>query len=170
MNCELPDVQAGFRTGRGTRDQIANMCWNIKKAREFQKNIYFCFIDYVKAFDCVDHNKLWKILEEMGIPDHLTCLLRNLYAGQEATVRTGHGTTDWFQIGKGGCQGCILSPCLFNLQAEYIIRNAGLEEAQAGIKIAGRNINNLRYTDDTTLMAESEEELKKLLDGSERGE
>ena len=129
----------------------------------FQKNIYFCFIDYVKAFDCVDHKKLWKILNEMGIPDHLTCLLRNLYAGQEATVRTGHGTTDWFQIGKGVCEGCILSPCLFNSYAEYIMRNAGLEETQAGSKIAGRTINNLRYADDTTLMAESEEELKSLL-------
>ena len=135
----------------------------MEKGREFQKNIYFCFIDYDKAFDCVDHNKLWKILKEMGIPDHLTCLLRNLYAGQDATVRTGHGTTDWFQIGKGVLQGCILSPCLFNLCAEYIMRNAGLEEAQAGIKIAGRNINNLRYADGTTLMAESEEELKCLL-------
>src|SRR5574341_1252595 len=159
VNCELPDVQAGFRKGRGTRDQIANICWIIKKAREFQKYIYLCFIDYAKAFDSVDHNKLLKILKEMGIPDHLTCLLRNLYAGQEATVRTGHGTTDWFQIG----QGCILSPCLFNLYAEYIMRNAGLDEAQAGIKIAGRNINNLRYENDTTLMAESEEELKSLL-------
>ena len=135
----------------------------MEKAREFQKNIYFCFIDYAKAFDCVDHNKLWKILKEMGIPDHLTCLLRKLYAGQETTVRTGHGTTDWFQIGKGVCQGCILSPCLFNFYAEYIMRNAGLEEAQAGIKIARRNINNLRYADDTTLMAESEKELKSLL-------
>ena len=135
----------------------------MEKAGEFQKNIYFCFIDDAKAFDCVDHNKLWKILKEMGIPDHLTCLLRNLYAGQEATVRTGHGTTDWFQIGKGVRQGCILSPCLFNFYAEYIMRNAGLEEAQAGIKIAGRNINHLRYADDTTLMAESEEELKSLL-------
>ena len=163
VNRELPDVQAGFRKGRGTRDQIANIRWIMEKAREFQKNIYFCFIDYAKAFDCVDHNKLWKILKEMGIPDHLTCLLRNLYAGQEATVRTGHGTTDWFQIGKGVLQGCILSPCLFNLYAEYIMRNAGLEETQAGIKIAGRNINNLRYADDTTLMAESEEELKSLL-------
>ena len=128
-----------------------------KKAREFQKNIYFCFIDYVKAFDCVDHNKLWKILNEMGITDHLICLLRNLYAGQEATVRTGHGTTDWFQTGRGVCQGCILSPCLFNIYAEYIMRNAGLEEAQAGIKIAGRSISNLRHADDITLMAESEE-------------
>ena len=133
------------------------------KKQEFQKNIYFCFIDYAKAFDCVDHNKLWKILKDMGIPDNLTCLLRNLYASQEATVRTGHGTTDWFQVGKGICQGCILSPCLFNLYAEYIMRNAGLEEAQAGIKISGRNINNLRYADDTTLMAESEEGLKSLL-------
>ena len=163
VNCELPDVQAGFQKGRGTRDQIANICWIIKKAREFQKNIYFCFIDYVKAFECVDHNKLWKILREIGILNHLTCLLRNLYAGQEATVRTGHGTTDWFQIGKGVCQGCILSPCLFNLYAEYIMRNAGLEETQAGIKIAWRNINNLRYADDPTFMAESEEELKSLL-------
>ena len=127
----------------------------IEKAREFQKNIYFCFIDYAKAFDCVDHNKL-ENSERNGIPDHLTCLLRNLYAGQEATVRTGHGTTDWFQIGKGVCQGCILSPCLFNLHAEYIMKNTGLEEAQAGIKIAGRNINNFRYADDTTLMAKSE--------------
>ena len=133
MNLKLPDVQAGFRKGRGTRDQIANICWIIKKAREFQKNIYFCFIDYAKAFDCVD-----------------------LYAGQEAIVRTGHGTADWFQIGKGVRQGHILSPCLFNLYAEYIMRNAGLDEAQAGIKIARRNIiNNLRYADDTTLMAES---------------
>ena len=145
----------------GTRAQIANIHWIIKKAREFQKNI--CFINYAKAFDCVDHNKLWKILQEMGIPDHLICLLRNLYAGQEATVRTGHGTTDWFQIEKGVRQGCILAPCLFNLYAEYIMRHAGLEEAQAGIKIAGRNINNLWYADDTTFMAESEEELKSLL-------
>ena len=160
VNRELPDVQAGFRKGRGTRDQIANILLIIEKAREFHKNICFCFIDYAKAFDYVDPNKLWKTLKEMGIPDHLTCLLRNLYAGQEATVRTGHGTTDWFQIGKGVCQGYILSPCLFNLYAEYIMRNSGLEEAQAGIKIAGRNINNLRYTDDTTLMAKSEQELK----------
>ena len=134
-----------------------------KKVREFQKNINFCFIDYTKAFECVDHKKLSKILQEMGIPDHLNCLLRNLYAGQEATVRTGHGTTDWFQMGKGVCQGCILSPCLFNFYAEFIMKNAGLDEAQAGIKIAGRNITNLRYADDTTLMAESEEELKSLL-------
>ena len=164
MNHELPDVQAGFRKGRGTRDRIANICWIIKKARELQKSIYFCFIDYAKVFDCVDHNKLWKIPKEMGILDHLTCLLGNLCAGQEATVRTGYGTTDWFQKGKGVCQGCIfLSPCLFNLYTEYIMRNARLEEAQAGIKIAGRNINNLRYADDTTLMAESGEELKSLL-------
>ena len=133
-----------------------------KKQESSRKNIYFCFTDYAKAFDCVDHNKLWKILKEMGIPDHLTCLLRSLYAGQEATVRTGHGTTDWFQIGKGVHQGCILSPCLFNFYAEYIIRNAGLEETQPVIKIARRN-NNLRYADDTTLTAESEEQLKSLL-------
>jgi len=162
MNHELLDVQAGFIKGRETRDQIANIHWIIKKARKFQKNIYFCFIDYAKAFDWMDHNKLWKILKEMGIPDHLTCLLRNLYAGQEIIVRTGH-ETDWFQIRKGVCQGCILSPCLFNLYAEYIMRNAGLDEAQAGIKIAKRNINNLRYADGTTLMAENEEELKGLL-------
>ena len=163
MNCELPDVQAGFIKGKGTRDQIANICWIIEKAREFQKNIYFCFVDYTKAFNCVDDNKLWEILQEMGITDHLTFLLRNLYAGQEATVITGHGTTDWFQIGNRVHQGCILSPCLFKLYAEYIMRNAGLEETQAGIKIAGRNINHLRYADDTTLMAESKEELKSLL-------
>ena len=137
MKCELPDVQAGFRKCRGTRDKIVNICWIIDKAREFQKNIYFCFIDYAKAFDCVNHNKLWKILKEMGIPDHLTCLLRNLYAGQEATIRTGHGTTDWFQIGKGVHQGCILSPCLFNLYVEYIMRNAGLDEAQVESRLPG---------------------------------
>ena len=131
-----------------------------KKQESSRKNICFCLIDYAKASDCVDHNKLWKILKEMGLPDHLTCLLRNLYTGQEATVRTGHGTTDWFQIGQGVCQGCVLSPWLFNLYAEYILRNAGLEEVQAGIKIARRNINNLRYADDTIFMAESEEELK----------
>ena len=141
----------------------------LEKAREFQKkNIYFCFLDYAKAFDCVDHNKLWKILRAMGIPDHLTCLLRNLYTGQEATVRTGHGTTEWIQIGKGVCQGCILSPCLFNLYAENIMRNSGLDEAEAGIKIAGRSINNLRYTDDTTLMAESEELKSRLMKVTER--
>ena len=137
MNRELPDVQAGFRKGRGTRDQIANICWIIEKAREFQKNICFCFIDYAKAFDSVDHIKLWKILEEMGIPDHLTCPLRNLYASQEATVRAGHGTTDSFQIGKGVHQGCILSPYLFNLYAEYIMRNAELDEAQLESRLPG---------------------------------
>ena len=162
MNDELPDVQTGFRKGRETRHQIANIHWIIENAREFQKNIYFCFIDCAKVFDCVDHNKLWKVFKEMGIPDHLTCLLRNLCAGQEATVRTGHGTTDWFQIGKGVPQGCVLSACLFNLYAEDIMRNTGLEEAQAGIKISGRNINNLKYADDTTLMEESKE-LKSLL-------
>ena len=156
MNRELPDVQAVFRKDRGTRDQIANIHWIMEKAREFQKNICLRFIDYAKAFDSVGHNKLWKILQEMGIPDHL-------YAGQEAEVRTGRGKTDWFQIGKGVRQGCILSLCLFNLYAEYIMRNAGLEEAQAGIKISRRNINNLRYADDTTLMVESEKELKSLL-------
>ena len=159
VNRELPDVQAGFRKGRGIRDQIANMRWIIEKAREFQKNIYFCFIDYAKAFVWITINcgKFWKRWE------YLICLLRNLYAGQEATVRTGHGTTDRFQIGKGVRQGCILSTCLFNLHAEYIMWNAGLDEAQVGIKIAGRNINNLRYANDTTLMAESEGELKSLL-------
>ena len=160
---EIPDVQAEFRKGRGTRDQIANIFWVIEKAREFQKNIYFCFIDYTKVCYCVDHNKLWKILKEMGIPVYLTCLLRNLYAGQEATVRTRYGTMDWFQIGKGVHEGCILSPCLFNLYAEYMMQNAGLDEAQAEIKTVKRNINNLRYADDTTLMAESEEKLKSLL-------
>ena len=137
MNQELPDVQAGFTKGRETRDQIANIHWIIEKAKEFQKSIYFCFIDYAKAFDCVDHNKLWKILTEMAIPDHLTWLLRNLYAGQKATVRVRHRTTPWFQIGKGVLQGCILSSCLFNLYEEYIIQDAGLDEAEAGIKIAG---------------------------------
>ena len=144
VNWELPDVQAGFRKGRVTRDQIASICWIIEKAREFQENTYFCFIYYSKAFACVDHKKLWKSLKEMGIPDHLICLLRNLYAGQEATVRTGHRTIEWFQIGKGICQGCILSPCLFNWYAEYIMWNARLDESQAGIKIARRTINNLR--------------------------
>ena len=166
-NHELPNVQVGLRKGRGTRDQIANICWIIGKAREFQENVYFCFIDYAKAFDCVDHNKLWKILKEMGIPDHLICLLKNQYAGQKATVKTVHGTTDWCQIGKGICQGCILSPCLFNLYAEYIMQNARLDEAQAGIKITGRNVNNFRHADDTTPRAESEEELKSLF--HERG-
>ena len=153
MNQGVPDAQAGFRKGRGTRDQIANIRWITERTREFRKTIYFCFIDYAKASDWITTN--WKILKKMGIPDHLTCFPRNLYAGQEATVRTGHGTTDWFQIGKGVHQGCILSPCLFNLYAEYIMQNAGLGEAQAGIKIAGRNINNLGYAYDTTLMAES---------------
>ena len=145
MNQELSDVQAGFRKGRRTRNQIANIRWIIEKARELQKNIYFCFIEYAKAFDCVDHNKLWKILKEMGIPDHIICLLRNLYADQEATVRTRHGTMDWFQIGKGEYQGCILSHCLFNFYAEYIMRNARLDESQAGNKISGKNISNFRY-------------------------
>ena len=158
VNQELPDVQAGFRKGKGTREQIANIHWIIEKAREFQKNIYFCFIDYAKVFDCMDHSKLWKIPKEMGIPDHLTCLLMNLYSGQGAIVR--HGTTDWFQIGRGVGQSCILSPCLFSIYAEYIMQNARLDEAQAGIKIAGRNINNLRYADDTTLMGESQEEIR----------
>ena len=163
VNCEFPDIQAGFRKGRGTRDQIANIRWIIEKAEEFQKKIYLWRTDYAKAFDCVNHNKLWKILKEMEIPDHLTCLLRNLYAGKEGTVRTGQGTTDCFQIGKGVRQGCIFSPCLFNIYPEYIMRNAGVDEAQARINISGRNINNLRYADDTTLMTESEEELKSLL-------
>ena len=162
MNHELQDVQAGFRKGRGNRAQIANVIGSSKKQESSRKNIYFCFINYAQAFDCVDHNKLWKILKEMGIPDHLTCLLRNLYADQEARVRTGHGTADCFQIGKGERQGCILSPCLFNLHAKYIMRNAGLNEAQAGIKIARRNINNLRYAEDTTLWQKSEE-LKSFL-------
>ena len=162
VNWELLDVQVGFTKGRGTKDQIANVLYIIEETREFQKNIYFCFIDYAKVFDCVDHNKLWKILKEMGISDLLTCLLKNLCVDQEATVRTLHGTTDWFKIRKGVHQGCILSPCLFSLYAEYIMQNTRLDEAQEGIKITGRNINNLRYTDDTTFMVESEE-LKKLL-------
>ena len=167
MNHELPDVQAGFRKCRGMRDQIANIHWSIEKAREFYKNMYFGFIDCAKAVDCVYHNKLSKILKEIGILNHLICLLRNLCAGQEATVRTAQGKTDWFHIGKGGRQGCVLSLYLFNLYVEYILQNARLDEAQAGIKIAVRNINNLRYADDTTLMAESEEELEPL-DESER--
>jgi len=162
VNPELPEVQAGFRKGRGNTDQIANIHWIIEKGREFHKNMYFCLSNHAKAFDCVDHNIMWKILKEVGISGHLICLLRNLYAGQEATVRTGHGTMDWFQIGKAVHHGCILSPCLFNLYAEYIMQNARLDEAQAGIKIAGRNINNLKYIDDTTLMAEREE-LKRIL-------
>ena len=163
VNRELPDVQAGFRKGRGTKDQIANIHWIIKKARQFSRKTYISALLTMPKSLTVWITINWKILQEMGIPDHLTCLLRNLYAGQEATVRTGHGMTDWFQIGKGVCQGCILSPCLFNLYAEYIMRNAGLDEAQAGIKIARKNINNLRYVDDATLMEESEEELKSLL-------
>ena len=163
MNCELPDVQPGFRKGRGTTDEIASIYWITEKAREFQKSIYFCFIDYAKGFNCVDHNKLWKILKEIGIPDHFTWLLRILNAGQEATVRTGHGATDWFQIKKGVCQDCILSLCLFNLYVEYIVWNMWLDETQAEIKIAGSNINNLRYADDTTFMAESKEKLKRFL-------
>ena len=162
MNCELPDVQAGFRNSKEPEFKLQISIGLLKKQVSSRKTS-FCFIDYAKAFDCVDHNKLWKILKEMGTPDHLTWLLRNLYAGQEATVRTGHGTTDWNPIGKGVSQGCLLSPCLFNLYAEYIMRNVGLDEAQAGIKIAWRNINNFRYADDTTLMAESKEELKRLL-------
>ena len=164
VNQELQDVQAGFRKGRGIRDQVANICWIIKKAREFQKNIYFCFIDYAKAFDCMDHNKLWKILKEMRIPDHLTCLLRNLYAGQEATVRIGHGWNNRLVPNrKRSTSWLYIVTLLINLHAECIMRNAGLEEIQDGIKIAGKNINNLRYADDTTLMAESEDELKSLL-------
>ena len=159
VNQELPDVQAGFRKGRGTRDRIANIHWIIEKARKFQENIYFCFLNYAKGFECVDHNKLWKILQETGLPDHLTCLLRNLYAGQE---HLEHGTTDWLQVGKGVHQGCILSLCLFNLYAEYIIRNAKLDDVPARIKITRKNINNLRYADDTKLMAGSKE-LKSLL-------
>ena len=151
MNQELPDVQGGFRKGSGTRDQIANIHWIIEKAREFQKNTHFCFINYGKAFDCENCKKFL----DMGIPDHLTCRLRNLYAGQEATVRIRHGTMDWFQFGTGVRQDYILSPCLFNFYAEYIMRNPRLDEEQAGIKIARRNINNLSYADDTTLMAES---------------
>ena len=166
VNCELPDVQPGFRKGRGTRDQIANIHWIMEKARKFQKNICFCFIDYAKAFDCVDHNKLWEILKEMGIPDHLTCLLRNLYAGQEATVRTGHGTTDWFQIGKGVRQGCILSPCLFNLYTEFIMRNAGLDEAQAGIKKKYQSPQICRWYNP---YGRKWRRTKELLDESERG-
>ena len=171
MNRELPDVQAGLREGRGTRDQTANIRWIIEKAREFQKNVYFCFIDYSKMFDGVYHNKLWKILEEMRIPDHLTCLLRNLYASQEAIVRIGRGTTDWFQTGKGVCQGCISSPCLFNLYAEYIMRNARLDITQTRIKSAERHINNLRYADDTTLMVERKQRgTKETFDEGKRGE
>ena len=166
VNWELPDVQLGFRKGRTTRDQSANIHWIIEKAREFQKNICLCFINDLKAFHCVDHKKLWKILKEMGLPDLLNCLLRGLYVGKEAIVRTRHGTMEWFKTGKGVCQVCILSPCcffFFYLYAKHIMRNAGLDKSQAGIKIAGRIINSLRYADDTTLKAESEEELKSLL-------
>ena len=163
VNQELPDVQAGFRRGRGTRNQVANIHWLIEKTKEFQKNIYLCFIDYAKAFDNLDHNKLWKALKVMITPDHLTRLLRNLDAGQEATVRTLYGTTDWFKVEKGVLQGCLLSSCLFILYPEHIMRNARLNELQARIKIGGRNINNFRYVDDTILVAESEEELKILL-------
>ena len=163
MNQELPDIWTGFRKGRGIRDQIANIHCIIEKAREFQKSIYLCFIDYAKAFDSVDHKKLWKILKETGIPDHLTCLLRNLYAGQEATLRIIHETTNWSQIVKGIHQSCISSPCLFNLYTEYIKQNARLDEAQDGIKIARRNIKNFRYAGDTTFMSERKEELKSLL-------
>ena len=172
VNQKLSDVQAGFRKGRRTRDQIANICWIIEKAKEFQKDIYFCFIDYPKAFDCVDHNKLWKTLKEMGTPDHLTCLLRYLYASQEATVRTGHETTDWLQNEKRVQQSCILSPCLFNSYTEYIVHNVRLYEAEApaGIKIAGRNINNLRYADYTTLMAERKELKSPLMKMKEESE
>ena len=163
VNWELPDVQLGFRKGRTTRDQSANIHWIIEKAREFQKNICLCFINDLKAFHCVDHKKLWKILKEMGLPDLLNCLLRGLYVGKEAIVRTRHGTMEWFKTGKGVCQGCILSPCSFNLYAEYIMQNVGLDESQARVKITRRNINNLRYTDDTTLIEESKEELKSIL-------
>ena len=162
MNCELPDVQAGFRKGRGTRDQIANNCWITEKAREFQKNIYFCFIGYAKAFDCVDHHKLWEILKYMGIPEHLTCVLRNLYVSQEATVRTKYLTMDWLKIGKGVCQGCILSPCLFNLFVEYIMQNAGLDEAQSRIKIAMKNIKLLgKITSDMQMTSPLWEKAKR---------
>ena len=154
MNCELPNVQAGVSKGRGMREQIISIHWVIEKAREFQKNIYLCFIDYAKAFDCVDHHKLQKNIKEIGVSDHLNYLLRNFYAAKEAAVRTGNGTKDWFQIWKGVCQGCILSPYLFKLYAEYIMKNTGLDEAQSVIKIARRNISNLRYANGTTLMAE----------------
>ena len=162
MNQKIPDVQAGLRKGRGTRDQIANICWSIEKSKGIPENIYFCFIDYTIAFDYVDRNKLW-IIQEMGVPYHLTCLLRNLYAGQEATIRNRHGTMDWFKIGKGVQQSCILSPCLFSLYGEFIMLIAGLDEPQAGIKISGRTISNLKYADHTTLMSKSEEELRSLL-------
>ena len=163
MNQEIPDIKTAFRKGRGTRNQTANICWIVEKARELQKNI--CFIDYTKAFEFVDHNKLWTTLKEMEIPNHLICLLRNLYGSQEATVRTRHGTMDWFKIGKGDRQGCILSPCLFKLNSEYIMWNVRLDESQAGIKTTGININNLRYAHgiSATLMSESKGDLKSLL-------
>ena len=161
MNHELPDVQAGFRKGRRTKDQIPNICWIIEKARKLQKSIYFCFIDYAKAFDCVDHNKLWKILKEMGILDHLTCLLRNLYAGQEATVKTGHGTADWFQIRKGVRQSCILSPCLFNLYAEYIMRNAGLDEARFIQLLESRLLGEISIASDMQMIPPLWQKVKK---------
>ena len=167
MNWDLPDVQAEFKKGRGTRDQIGNICWIIEKARHSSKNIYFCFIDYAKAFGCVAHNKPWNILNAMGILDHIICLLTNLYAGQEAMIRTGHGTTDWFKIGKGVHQVYILSPCLFNLDAEYFMWNPEMDEPQAGIKIA-EICSNLNYADDTTLMEETEEELGLPSMGSHR--
>ena len=173
VNCELPAIQAGFRKGRGTRDQIANIHWIIKKARQFQKNIYFCFIDYAKAFDCVDHIKLWKILKEMGIPDHLICLLRNLYPDQEATVRTGHGTTDWFQIGKGVRQDCKLSACLFNLYEEYIVWNAKLDEGWMNHKLESRLLGGISITSDMQMTPSLWQKVKKkpkTLDESERGE
>ena len=162
QNWELQDVQVGFRKGRGTRDQITSICWIIRKVREFQRNIYFCFIDYAEVFECVGHNKLWKILKEIGLPAHFTCLLRNLYAGEEATA-PGHGTTDCFKIGKEVYQSCKLSPCLLKLYSEYIMWKGRLDDSQTRNKIARRNINNLRYADDTTLMVDCEEELKSLL-------
>ena len=168
MNCELPGVQAGFRKGRGTRDQIANICWIIEKAREFQKNIYFCFIDYTKAFNCVDHNKLWKLLKEMGIPDHLTCLLRNLYTGKEATVRTGHGTTDWFQIGKAVRQGCVLSPCLFNLYAESW-EMLGWKKHKLESRLLGE-ISIISDVQMTSPLWQKSRRIKEPFDESERGE
>ena len=163
MNWELPDVQAGFRKGRGIRDQIANICWIIEKAREFQKNIYFCLIDYARAFDCVDHNKLWKILKEMRIPDHLICLLQNLYAGQEAAVRTRHGKMDWFKIWKGIHQGCILSPCLFNLYAEHIMKNSYLAKHKLESRLWGEIATTSDMQITSPLWQKSEEELKSLL-------
>jgi len=160
---EMPVTQAGFRKGRGTRDQIANLRWLMEKAREYQKEFYLCFIDYSKAFDCVDHEKLWSVLHEMGVPKHLIVLMKNLYTKQQASVKTDYGNTNWFNIGKGVRQGCILSPYLFNLYAEHIMRKASIDEAAGGIKIGGRNINNLRYADDTTILAETVDDLQYLL-------